>query len=333
MEKTDNNPLVSIIVPVYKAEKYIHQCVDSLLTQTYRNIEVILVDDGSPDRSGAICDEYAAADSRVKVIHQPNGGVSVARQTGMDNATGDYFIHADPDDWVESTMIEELMAKAIEEDADMVICDYYEEDGGKSSYKHNNIENTTSAKRLLEMTISDAYLTSFCLMLVRSVISKAIRLTPVMSCREDQLYIVRLLNNNPKVSYLPKAFYHYRIDNASSLTHDFSEKRVDSCYKFAIEVNKEISNRHDLSEDSVARFKIKSLIYLIKFGRYYWFKNASKLFPEVHAQAIEEGRKYKWYRPLSSCLSIALRGKPKFAYFCYRLNMLFIEVKESLRKR
>ena len=112
---------MSVIVPVYRAEKWINQCVDSLLGQSYRNIEVILVDDGSPDRSGAICDEYAAADSRVKVIHQPNGGVSVARQTGIDNATGEYSIHADPDDWVEPTMIEELVAKAIEEDADMVI--------------------------------------------------------------------------------------------------------------------------------------------------------------------------------------------------------------------
>lgn len=230
-------------------------------------------------------------------------------------------------------MIEELVAKIREEDADMVICDYVEEDGGKSTYKSNNPENTTSAKRLLEMTIAEMIWASFCFMLVRTELGRAIRLTPVMSCREDQLFLVRLLNKNPKVAYLPKAFYHYRTDNAISLTHDFSEKRVDSCYKFAIEVNKEISKRHDLSEDSVARFKIKSLIYLIKFGRYYWFKNASKLFPEVHAQAIEEGRKYKWYRPLSSCLSIALRGKPKFAYFCYRLNMLFIEVKESLRKR
>ena len=114
-----NQGLVSIIVPVYKAEKYIHQCIDSLLAQTYRNIEVILVDDGSPDHCGKICDEYAAKDSRVKVIHQQNGGVSVARQTGIDHATGEYSIHADPDDWVELNMIEELVAKAVSDNADM----------------------------------------------------------------------------------------------------------------------------------------------------------------------------------------------------------------------
>ena len=100
--------VVSIIVPVYKVEKYVRQCVDSLLAQTYRNIEVILVDDGSPDNCGAICDEYAAKDCRVKVIHQQNGGVSVARQTGIDHATGEYSIHADPDDWVELTRLRNL---------------------------------------------------------------------------------------------------------------------------------------------------------------------------------------------------------------------------------
>ena len=119
--------VVSIIVPVYKAEKYIHQCIDSLLAQTYSNIEVILVDDGSPDNCGKICDEYAAKDCRVKVIHQQNGGVSVARQTGIDHATGEYSIHADPDDWVELNMIEELVAKAVADNADMVICDYISE--------------------------------------------------------------------------------------------------------------------------------------------------------------------------------------------------------------
>ena len=95
----------------YKSTSYfllirvIHQCIDSLLAQTYSNIEVILVDDGSPDNCGKICDEYAAKDCRVKVIHQQNGGVSVARQTGIDHATGEYSIHADPDDWVKLNMI------------------------------------------------------------------------------------------------------------------------------------------------------------------------------------------------------------------------------------
>ena len=88
--------LIGVIVPVYNTEKYIRKCLDSIIAQTYTNWEAILVNDGSTDNSGKICDEYAAKDNRFKVIHQENGGVSVARQTGLDNATGDYIIHCDP---------------------------------------------------------------------------------------------------------------------------------------------------------------------------------------------------------------------------------------------
>ena len=92
---------VSVIIPVYKAEQYIHHCLDSLLAQTFKDFEIILIDDGSPDKSGEICDSYAAADNRIKVIHKKNGGVSSARQCGIDHAVGEYTIHVDPDDWTE----------------------------------------------------------------------------------------------------------------------------------------------------------------------------------------------------------------------------------------
>ena len=99
--KSMNMPKVSIIVPVYKAEKYLNRCVDSILAQTFTDFELLLIDDGSPDRSGEICDEYAKKDSRIRVIHKENGGVSSARQRGLDESIGEYTIHADPDDWVE----------------------------------------------------------------------------------------------------------------------------------------------------------------------------------------------------------------------------------------
>lgn len=119
------NPTISIIVPVYKSEKFICRCMDSLLSQSFTDFEILLIDDGSPDGSGKICDSYAMKDSRVRVFHKENGGVSSARQLGIDNARGEYTIHADPDDWVEPTMLAELYGKAKTEDADMVICDYY----------------------------------------------------------------------------------------------------------------------------------------------------------------------------------------------------------------
>ncbi len=130
-----NNPKVSIIVAVYKAEDYLHRCVDCLLAQTFTDFEILLVDDGSPDRSGEICDKYAEKDNRVRVFHKENGGVSSARQCGLDHALGEYTIHADSDDWVEPNMLEELYKKAKEEDADMVICDFYKNYEDKQIYR------------------------------------------------------------------------------------------------------------------------------------------------------------------------------------------------------
>ena len=113
--------MISIIVPVYNAEDTIRNCLDSILAQTLFDFEVILIDDGSPDYCGRICDEYAKKDIRFKVIHKSNEGVSAARQVGIDNAQGEYTIHVDPDDRIEPSMLEELYAKAKETDADIVI--------------------------------------------------------------------------------------------------------------------------------------------------------------------------------------------------------------------
>ena len=127
-------PKVSVIIPIYKAEAYLKKCLDSLLVQTFKDFELLLIDDGSPDKSGEICDYYVKTDSRIRVFHKENGGVSSARQYGIDNAFGEYTIHVDPDDWVEPNMLEELYAKAKTNDADMLICDYYEDYIDKSIY-------------------------------------------------------------------------------------------------------------------------------------------------------------------------------------------------------
>ena len=115
---------VSIIVPVYQVEKYIRQCVDSILAQTFTDFELILVDDGSRDKSGKICDEYAGLDERVKVIHKENGGLSDARNTGMDRAVGHYYMFVDSDDYISPTMVECLYKSILSEDADIVACNY-----------------------------------------------------------------------------------------------------------------------------------------------------------------------------------------------------------------
>ena len=116
------NPLISVIIPVYKVEPYLRQCVDSILSQTYTNLEVILVDDGSSDHCPAICDSYATQDSRVRVIHKTNGGLSDARNAALEVCTGDYIAFVDSDDWIEPEMYTDMMDLMQKQKLDIVFC-------------------------------------------------------------------------------------------------------------------------------------------------------------------------------------------------------------------
>lgn len=127
--------LISVIVPVYKVEAYLSRCVESILAQTYRNLEILLVDDGSPDDCGRICDDYAQRDPRIRVIHKVNGGLSSARNAGLDIASGQYIAFVDSDDWIEPEMYETMLALAIRESTPMVCAGRYDVDsqtGGKT---------------------------------------------------------------------------------------------------------------------------------------------------------------------------------------------------------
>lgn len=115
-------PLITVIIPCYKVEKYLHKCIDSILVQSYTNLEIILVDDGSPDKSGYICDIYAQKDSRIKVIHKPNGGLSDARNKGIEAAHGEFLTFVDSDDYISKDYIEVLYKLLIENNAQMSIC-------------------------------------------------------------------------------------------------------------------------------------------------------------------------------------------------------------------
>lgn len=121
--------LLSVIVPVYKVEPYLHRCVDSIRNQTYKNLQIILVDDGSPDNCGKICDEYAELDARIIVVHQKNRGLSGARNTGLRYAKGDYVAFVDSDDWIDSSMYETLVDMIEKNDLDMARCGIVETDG------------------------------------------------------------------------------------------------------------------------------------------------------------------------------------------------------------
>lgn len=326
-----NQGLVSIIVPVYKAEKYIHQCIDSLLAQTYRNIEVILVDDGSPDHCGKICDEYAAKDSRVKVIHQQNGGVSVARQTGIDHATGEYSIHADPDDWVELNMIEELVAKAVADNADMVICDFYRESKSEKTYDCQNPGDDLSASAVLRKILSQQLHGSCLNKLVNRSRIEGIGFTPEDLCiLEDELYNIRILARKIKVSYLPKALYHYRIDNEDSLCNTISDKSFKSKVKAVSEIESFcLANVAGIAFLDFIPIKRNVLFDALRTKRYEALR---ELYPEQKEAMINSGTPYRLLAPVSSCIALALRGYPALAYTLYDWNMRLINYLQQIKR-
>lgn len=150
--------MISIIVPIYKVEKYLPKCIESLLNQTYRDIQIILIDDGSPDNSGKICDRYSAKDSRIKVIHQANSGVSSARNTGLDIALGNYIGFCDPDDFVAPDMYQKMVEAMEREKVDLVVCgyDYYDEQYRKDESRPYHIrDNETLTKEDIYCRLSD----------------------------------------------------------------------------------------------------------------------------------------------------------------------------------
>ncbi|MDE7089676.1 MAG: glycosyltransferase, partial [Prevotella sp.] len=202
---------VSVTVPVYNTSSYLHQCLDSLQTQTLKEIEFILIDDGSTDNSGFICDEYAKRDSRFRVIHQKNGGSAVARQTGLDNAIGEYIIVCDSDDWVEPDMYEKLYRKAKDTDADIVCCGYFVEyKGGRS------LPVQTIMKELDGVVDNDDLLrkgagSSWVKLVKRSFFEKVNAFYESgINMGEDALIVYKLLRGNPKIVQIKGNLYHYR---------------------------------------------------------------------------------------------------------------------------
>lgn len=200
-----NNPLVSIIVPIYNAEKYIHECIDSLLAQTYTNIEVILVDDGSPDNCGKICDEYAAKDNRVKVIHQKHAGVSAARNNAIEHSKGEWITFVDADDKVTDDYIETLMAK----DGDWII-------GGYQDTNHNschiNEESYIGNERLIQFFqehLHNLYTNNIGGKLYRSsiIINNGIKFNTNVRFSEDFLFNLEFLAHCHSVALSKDANY------------------------------------------------------------------------------------------------------------------------------
>lgn len=222
-----HTPIVSLIMPVYNAERWLRDSIDSALNQTFRDIELIIVDDGSTDDSAAICDDYALRDVRVRVIHQANGGEGAARQTGLSAVTGRWVIHCDADDRLEPTMIEEMHAHAAATGADMVWCDIRFDDAGGSRLSSQAVTRQSVAV-LVEALTEGRVMGTVWNKLIRREVAQSVNFDITLRCCEDLIYCVELLVKNPdiKVAYLPRALYRYRQNPESALHTMTTEKTI-----------------------------------------------------------------------------------------------------------
>lgn len=214
-----NTPLISIIVPVYKVEQYLRKCVDSILAQTYSNIEVILVDDGSPDGCPAICDEYASKDTRVKVIHQANAGVSAARNAGLAAAKGEYIGFVDSDDWIEPDMYEVLLNMMSNVESSIAVSAICDEKKAEKIDREPclHLSCNEAVKKLL---FNQCNLVSVWGKLFDATILNDLRFSPEIAIGEDALFMLQAITSAKSVSYTHYESYHY-LSNPESAMHVF----------------------------------------------------------------------------------------------------------------
>jgi len=210
---------ISIIVPVYQVDKYLRRCLDSIVNQTYKNLEIILVEDGSSDNSPAICEEYAQKDGRIIVIHQHNQGVSVARNTGLDMVTGDYIGFVDSDDWVELDMYEKLYKAIIENEADISIAGCYWETQRERAERPVDFVKYHSPTTMLEGTIfgKNIAISAVWSKLYRKKLFEITRFVPNVYS-EDNICMVDLFGKSPKLAFVQDCCYHYNKMNDTSVT-------------------------------------------------------------------------------------------------------------------
>lgn len=222
---------ISVIVPVYNSQAFLAVCVDSILAQTYPELEVLLVDDGSTDNSGAICNAYQQQDSRVRVIHKENGGAASARNVGIEAASGDYVAFVDSDDWIEPDMYRQMMAVASEYDCDVVLCDCAKEmDDRQEVYTHSIRQGLYLGRQLPEEyyptllmapDVSYPPTISNCLCLIRRALldEPPLRYADGVRYSEDLLFGSELMLRAHSFYYMKEqCFYHYR-SNPGSVTH------------------------------------------------------------------------------------------------------------------
>ena len=246
IRENEPKPLISVIVPVYKVEKYLNRCIDSILNQTWKNLEIILVDDGSPDKCGTICDEYQLRDERIRVIHKPNGGLSDARNAGLDIASGNFIGFVDSDDFIHPEMFRNLMSILTVHHADIAQCSYRKvtDEIPVDPGEPGNLKILTSTGALEQLYTP--YLVDYVVAwnkLYKKSLFDGIRF-PVGKIHEDEATTYKLFYRTGKTVVTGARYYYYFQSPGSIMRSSFSEKKL---------------NYADAMEERIAFFREKGL--------------------------------------------------------------------------
>lgn len=229
--------MISVIIPIYNSEKYLNRCLESVINQSYTDLEIILVNDGSIDSSAKICDDYSGIDSRIKVVHKKNSGAASSRNAGIDLASGDYITFVDSDDYIELDMYEKMMGINRHHNCDVVMCDCYKEDGkSKSIFTHDIRKGYYDKKKLYKEYFPTLLVTNTvdypatisnwtCLFKKEIILNNEIRYKEGMRFSEDWLFGSQIMYFAESFYYMKgQYFYHYMM-NDSSVTHTYYEDK------------------------------------------------------------------------------------------------------------
>lgn len=272
----DNQILVSVVLPIYNVEKYMDRCINSIINQTYKNLEIILVDDGSPDNCPQKCDDWGIKDSRIKVVHKKNAGLGMARNTGIENATGDYICFIDSDDYIELDTIETCIKKLTADHSDIAIY------GFKSVNNDGTINKTTiphSPKILYKgREVQDIFLPQLiapikgdwgiimsswcCLYNMKLINNTNFRFVSEREIIAEDVYsLLKLYKDVSGVSVISKAFYNYCV-NDTSLTHTYRKDRCERIKHFYLE-SLELCKLQEYSKDVVRAMQGPYISFII----------------------------------------------------------------------
>lgn len=268
-----NKPLVSVIIPVYKVEKYLDRCVQSVLNQTYKNIEIILVDDGSPDRCGELCDNYQTIDSRVSVIHKKNGGLSSARNAGIDLAKGKYLSFVDSDDWVSLDMIEHMVTLAQKYSSDIVSVSYVLTNNEEQNVPNNDSVEVYNREKALEFFLDTGMRSRVsdypvCIKLIKKELFDDIRF-PLSTLYEDYTTNVLLLKKCNTYVKSKKICYFYFQGSQSIVRSKYKtqdEQLLSQCEKVCDYLSGENDTIKKLAYEKLSRSYLSLLTKIAVFG-------------------------------------------------------------------